>query len=187
VNDGVVPSGNGVAAAVHLELFEITGRETYRRRAEDAFRVFASDLDRYPQSAPTLALALERYHEGPPASLEALAASIVKARVESTSSGFRALLEVKDGWHINANPASSPYLIPTEIRGAREASYPEGKSMTFAFSKEPLSVYHGEVVIPFTGEGPLVLVYQACDDTRCLSPVERQLPAASGQPSGRSH
>jgi uncharacterized protein YyaL (SSP411 family) len=187
VNDGVVPSGNGVAAAVLLELFEITGKEIYRRRAEDAFRVFASDLDRHPQSAPTLALALERYHEGPAASLEALAASIVEARVESTSTGFRALLEVKDGWHINANPASSPYLIPTEIRGAREATYPEGKPMTFAFSKDPLSVYDGEVVIPFTGEGPVVLVYQACDDTRCLSPVEIQLPAARGQPSDRSH
>ncbi|HEY7819307.1 MAG TPA: hypothetical protein VIG29_13870, partial [Vicinamibacteria bacterium] len=175
VNDGVVPSGNGVAAAVLLELFEITGKEIYRRRAEDAFRVFASDLEQYPQGALTLALAVERYHQAPAASLEALAASIVDARVETTSSGFRALLKVKDGWHINANPASSPYLIPTEIRGARDVIYPKGKPMTFAFSKDPLSVYDGEVVIPFTAEGPVVLVYQACDDTRCLSPIESSL------------
>ena len=82
---------------------------------------------------------------------------------------------MKDGWHVNANPASSPYLIPTEIRGAQNVSYPQGKSMTFAFSKDPLSVYDGEVEIPFEAAGPVTLIYQACDDTRCLSPVERPI------------
>ncbi len=47
--------------------------------------------------------------------------------------------------------------------------------MTFAFSKEPLSVYDGEVAIPFEGDGTVMLIYQACDDTRCLSPVESLL------------
>jgi uncharacterized protein YyaL (SSP411 family) len=141
VNDGVIASGNGVAAALLLDLFEITGNDAYRRRAEDVFRAFAADLEKYPEGAPTLALAVERYHEGPAASLEALAASVVSARLETTTSGFRAVLSVKEGWHINTNPASSPYLIPTEVRGARDVSYPPGKSMTFAFSNDPLSVY----------------------------------------------
>jgi hypothetical protein len=66
-------------------------------------------------------------------------------------------------------------LIPTEVRGARDVSYPPGKSMTFAFSNDPLSVYEGEVAISFDAEGPVVLVYQACDATRCLSPVEIEL------------
>jgi hypothetical protein len=70
-------------------------------------------------------------------------------------------------------------LIPTEIQGdVRNVSYPPGKSMTFAFSKDPLSVYDGEVAIGLETEGDateLTLVYQACDDTRCLSPVSRQL------------
>jgi hypothetical protein len=127
----------------------------------------------------TLALAVERYHEGPATSLEALAASVVVARIETTSPGFRVFLVVRGGWHINANPASSPYLIPTEIQGdVRNVSYPPGKSMTFAFSKEPLSVYDGEVEIAFEADGDatdVTLVYQACDDTRCLSPVSREL------------
>jgi uncharacterized protein YyaL (SSP411 family) len=175
VNDGVIASGNGVAASVLLELFEITGKDVYRERAEDTLRAFASDVERYPANAPTLALAVERYHEGSATSLEALAESVVTARVETTPSGLRAVLEVKEGWHVNANPASSPYLIPTEIRGAKSVSYPLGKPMTFAFSKEPLSVYEGEVEIPFDAAGAVTLVYQACDYTRCLSPVERPI------------
>jgi hypothetical protein len=89
------------------------------------------------------------------------------------------LLVVKEGWHINANPASSPYLIPTEIQGeVRNVSYPPGRSMTFAFSKEPLSVYDGEVEFELEADrnaAGVTLVYQACDDTRCLSPVSREL------------
>jgi uncharacterized protein YyaL (SSP411 family) len=179
VHDGPIASGNGIAASVLLELSELTGKATYRERAEDALRAFASDLAQYPQSAMTLALAVERYHEGPATSLEALAASVVEARIETTSPGFRVFLVVRGGWHINANPASSPYLIPTEIQGdVRDVSYPPGKSMTFAFSKEPLAVYDGEVEIAFEADGDatdVTLVYQACDDTRCLSPVSREL------------
>jgi uncharacterized protein YyaL (SSP411 family) len=179
VNDGAIASANGIATSVLLELFELTGKATYRERAEDALRAFAADLEQYPQGAVTLALAVERYHAVPGPSLEGLAASIVDARIETTSPGFRVFLVVKEGWHINANPASSPYLIPTEIQGdVRNVSYPPGKSMTFAFSKEPLSVYDGEVMLE--GEAnqdaaAVTLVYQACDDTRCLSPVSRAL------------
>jgi uncharacterized protein YyaL (SSP411 family) len=179
VHDGAIASGNGTAASVLLELFELTGKATYRERAEDALRAFASDLEQSPRGAMTLALAVERYHEGPATSLESLAASVVVARIETTSPGFRVFLVVKEGWHINANPASSPYLIPTEIQGdVRNVSYPPGKTMTFAFSKEPLSVYDGEVAIELEAErgaAEVTLVYQACDDTRCLSPVSREL------------
>jgi uncharacterized protein len=182
VNDGAVVSGNGIAASVLLTLFELTGKALYRERAEDALRVFASDIERYPQGAMTLALAVERYHESLANPLDALAASLVDARIHAASNplgGFRVFLRVKEGWHINANPASSPYLIPTEIQGSvRNVSYPPGKPMTFAFSEAPLSVYDGEVAIELEierGATELTLVYQACDDTRCLSPVSREL------------
>jgi uncharacterized protein len=182
VNDGAVVSGNGIAASVLLTLFELTGKALYRERAEDALRVFASDIERYPQGAMTLALAVERYHESLANPLDALAASLVDARIDAASNplgGFRVFLRVKEGWHINANPASSPYLIPTEIQGSvRNVSYPPGKPMTFAFSEAPLSVYDGEVAIELEierGATELTLVYQACDDTRCLSPVSREL------------
>jgi uncharacterized protein YyaL (SSP411 family) len=181
-NDGATASGNGIAASVLLELFELTGKDAYRERAASALRAFASDLDRYPEGASTLALAVERYHAGAPAPLDALAASVVDARIEPSSmgsTGFRLTLKVKGGWHINANPASSPYLIPTEVKGAlRNVSYPPGKSRTFAFSDEPLLVYDGELAIEGEWSSPptpLTLVYQPCDETRCLPPVTRVL------------
>jgi hypothetical protein len=182
VNDGAVASGNGIAASVLLTLFELTGKALYRERAEEALRAFASDIERYPQGAMTLAIAVERYHDAPAIPLDALAASVVEAQIDAASNplgGFRVFLRVKEGWHINANPASSPYLIPTEIQGSvRNVSYPPGKPMTFAFSEAPLSVYDGEVAIEVETEGDateLTLVYQACDDTRCLAPVSKEL------------
>ncbi|MGH9389303.1 MAG: thioredoxin domain-containing protein, partial [Vicinamibacteria bacterium] len=48
VNDGAIASGNGIATSMLLELFELTGKTTYRERAEDALRAFASDIEQYP-------------------------------------------------------------------------------------------------------------------------------------------
>ncbi|MGH9336641.1 MAG: thioredoxin domain-containing protein, partial [Vicinamibacteria bacterium] len=143
-NDGAIVSANGVAASVLLELHELTGKAVYRSRAEDAMRAFASDLERYPEAAMTLALAVERYHSDGP--VEAWART--SSGAEASWIGVRVSLRIEEGWHINANPASSPYLIPTEIRGeVRNVVYPRGKSMSFGFSKEPLSVYDGELAL----------------------------------------
>jgi uncharacterized protein YyaL (SSP411 family) len=60
VADSAVPSGNAVAVLDLLTLAERTGREEHRRRAEDALRAFAPDLDREPAAFPTLALAVLR-------------------------------------------------------------------------------------------------------------------------------
>jgi hypothetical protein len=185
VGDGATASGNGIAVVALLELSELTSKPVYRQRAEAAIRSFAAELTRYPDSARTLALAIDRYHREVEPPLETLAMSVVEARAELVpgSQRFRVVLEFASGWHVNANPASSPYLIPTEVRGGvRDVTYPAGKAMTFSFSDRALSVYDGKVSIE--GElGPgvtsLDLVYQACDDTRCLAPVERALELLS--------
>jgi uncharacterized protein YyaL (SSP411 family) len=181
VYDGAILSGNAVAIEALLELSARTGKPAYRESAEAALRAFAPDLEQHPSGAMTLALAIERYHrEAAPQTLDALALSVVEASIEASSRRFSVNLSVKEGWHINANPASSRYLIPTEIRGAvEEVVYPEGVSRTFAFSKEALSVYDGRLAIQ--GElrehaDSVELVYQACDDTRCLAPVSKTLP-----------
>ncbi len=129
VNDGVIASGNGIAASVLLELFELTGKDAYRERAEHALRAVrirdraASSRARRRSLSPSSGTT-----RVPQTSLDALAASVVIARVERTSEGYRAVLTVRDGWHINANPASSPYLIPTEIQGSAERHLPSRAS-----------------------------------------------------------
>ena len=188
--DGATRSGNGVAVLGLLELAERTGQARYRDRAEDALRAFASDVERYPGATRTLALALDDLSPvsqaaGAPAPLpiEELARSVVSATLEPAGRAgvggfrpFRVTLRLAEGWHVNANPASSRFLVPTEVRGeVREVVYPPGTSMKLAFSDEAIAVYSGEVRI--AGElasdaTTVTLIYQACDDTRCLSPVE---------------
>ena len=93
---------------------------------------------------------------------------------------FELRLTIREGWHVNANPPSFKYLIPTEVQGdVRNVRYPEGETFKFSFSDAALSVYSGSISIRGEvdpGVSDLRLVYQACDDTRCLAPVEKAIP-----------
>lgn len=105
-------------------------------------------------------------------------------------------LKIAEGYHINSNPASFSYLIPTEVQlqpnngiSADKPVYPPSLTKTFAFSKEPLAVYEGEISIkiPIRAEtkaskgdsklGARVRV-QPCDDTTCYPPrtIETSIP-----------
>jgi hypothetical protein len=94
---------------------------------------------------------------------------------------FRLTLEIAPGWHLQANPASEPYLVATEVRaekgGIRNITYAEGERFESRYSKQPIAVYSGrtEITGEVSGAGRLVLTYQACDEARCLPPVERIL------------
>jgi hypothetical protein len=95
-------------------------------------------------------------------------------------------LTIRDGWHVNAHPASDPSLVATEVASAtgrlRSLRYPEGEDLKAAFADTPLRVYAGRVVISGEvdtkgGAPPLLrLTYQACDESRCLAPVTREIP-----------
>ena len=98
-------------------------------------------------------------------------------------------LEIDDGWHINANPASDDFLIPTTVSVSPNTSveiisavYPKGKPFNFSFNDQPVSVYEGVLEIQMQLQLKpdvsredafpvnLNLEYQACDDQRCLPP-----------------
>lgn len=98
-------------------------------------------------------------------------------------------LKIASGWHINANPASMDFLIPTTLSLDSDlpiemlsVNYPKGKKLNFEFSQQPLAVYQGEVTIQAklklkagakSGQKGILrlnLKYQACDDQRCLPP-----------------
>lgn len=107
------------------------------------------------------------------------------------------ILVIKDGYHINANPASkyqiATQLTPTQSEGitAGEPAYPASITKTFKFSEQPLAVYEKMAVIhlPLTaaataakGERSLSaqLRFQACDDEVCYAPktVQVQIPVS---------
>ncbi|MEJ2084604.1 MAG: thioredoxin domain-containing protein [Acidobacteriota bacterium] len=189
--DGSVPSGNGVMVLNQIRLTRATGDPDYRLRADRALGSFASEMKRVPAATATLALAAlaaTGSAAGGVDTIERLARDVVTAKIEIAADptqeawrDFRVTLEIRDGWHVNANPASLEFLIPTEVSGkVRQVRYPPGKSIAVRFADAELDVYESQVEIrgqTRASEEPVQLVYQACDDSRCLPPVTVDLAA----------
>ena len=100
-------------------------------------------------------------------------------------------LNISDGWHINANPASSEFLIPTSLTVNADlpievlgVDYPGARPHYLESQGDTLAVYEEEITLqarlhlkPETAEGAngqlrLLIQYQACDAVRCLPPAE---------------
>ncbi|MEK6334785.1 MAG: protein-disulfide reductase DsbD domain-containing protein [Acidobacteriota bacterium] len=99
-------------------------------------------------------------------------------------------LAISSGFHVNANPATFPYLIPTEITPGKidglkvgKPIYPPCAKKQFKFADEPLAVYEGEAQIrlPVSAEKniskgtlslPVDIRVQACDHEQCFPPVQ---------------
>ncbi len=107
------------------------------------------------------------------------------------------VLEIRAPYHVNANPASEEYLIPTELKFERssaftapEVEYPAPIEKAFEFSAgKPLKIYEGQALIKFqlklaatVKPGklniPATLRYQACDDKACYPPQRLKLTLA---------
>jgi uncharacterized protein YyaL (SSP411 family) len=200
VFDGALPASNAVAIDNLLSLFEQTGDRGYLDTARSALASVASLVSQHPEGVKSTAIAARRYWRlsaeipgdepvGP--SFEELASQaerlvqpnfeLSEPRVDGWRK-FALILTIEPGWHINANPASAEFLVPTliEAEGARlqEIVYPPGSEVKMAYGDGPLSIYEGTVEI--TGElhqdaeaARLMLTYQACDENRCLPPITR--------------
>ena len=123
--------------------------------------------------------------------------NVLTARVEPTpvtvARGGKTMVNVKltvqKSYHVNANPPSEEYLIPTQVTlGTAKGMtvgrpvYPKGHIFKFSFSDKPLSVYEGSVTVKVpvavskqarTGTQNLTgtVKYQACNERSCLAPT----------------
>ncbi len=98
-------------------------------------------------------------------------------------------LSIADGYHINANPPTYPYLKATQldiasannITVAGKPVYPPAQSVKFSFDPKPLDVYEGavEIKVPLrasdtAAQGSFSLAgklqVQPCDDQQCYAP-----------------
>ena len=92
-------------------------------------------------------------------------------------------LRIDPGYHINANPASDDYLIPTGVAFAGSVPerivYPPAIPFKPAFADKPIDVYEGTVVVVATfTTGVLdrahdlgfIVTAQACTKVICLPP-----------------
>jgi thioredoxin:protein disulfide reductase len=104
--------------------------------------------------------------------------------------------EIARGFHMNSHHPSDAYLIPTAITAQLPAGfklldtiYPDGHGEKFSFSPDkPLDVYSGSVTIKLriladasaslgANAVPMILRYQACNDSTCLPPVKLPVEA----------
>jgi len=93
-------------------------------------------------------------------------------------------LTMADGWHVNANPASLDFLIPTSIEASADGKtvpvdidWPDGHDSGIDLGDTAILVYSNNTVIPVkldtdTSEPPTLDVrVQACSDKGvCLPP-----------------
>jgi thiol:disulfide interchange protein DsbD len=103
-------------------------------------------------------------------------------------------LKIAEPWHVNANPASEDFLVPTEVAfelpagiTVRGTVYPPGIEKKLEFAEGPLRLYEGVVivgaVIDVATDMALGLstiqatvTYQACDNEKCLLPQTLVVP-----------
>lgn len=104
-------------------------------------------------------------------------------------------LRIDSGFHINANPASDKYLIPTSLNvvGAQpvRVAYPPPAYFKPKFADDRIAVYEGTVVITAVfARGALghlalfgtTVTAQACTDAICFPPAD--LPLRIPKPAG---
>lgn len=106
--------------------------------------------------------------------------------MKENSGDAMVMLNIEQGYHVNANPATYPYLIATEVFADKidglevgKPIYPPAKKQKFDFAEEPLAVYDGQVEIKIplkiarkgTRSLPLQVRVQACDHEKCFPPA----------------
>jgi hypothetical protein len=102
--------------------------------------------------------------------------------------GIKIEVNIKETYHIQANPVNDDFLIPTSLEIKPDKIvipgtpiYPTGKSFKLEGLADNISVYDGKfsITLPIyvrntvqPGEYPIKgkLHYQACDSARCFAP-----------------
>jgi hypothetical protein len=188
LNDHEMPSGTSAAYALLVQL----GRRD-PRFAEAATKVLARVADKIqsdPAAWASLTAYAALYGESAEAKPEGAlnSADYVKATARGASHAdhdeILVTLSIDASYHVNANPASADYLIPTVVTVPSipdaKITYPVGQVFKPRFSPEEISVYEGSIAIKAelpkgklasAASEPLFIKVQACTDQICLPPA----------------
>ena len=193
-----MPRGLTNLALAAMELMDSeSGGQGANPAASDIIQ--ASGTDQKSSNEPLVVLAEQK--DASPKKEE-----LVKARAYLSTDKFSSggtsrvvvLLEIKEGWHINANPPEPDHMIPTKITfksklGTKlsEVIYPKGHGFKFEGEEKDVQVYekevavHGTLTVPEKTGGQsddveISITYQACKDNECLPPKTIKLTASVG-------
>jgi uncharacterized protein YyaL (SSP411 family) len=215
--DNDVPSGTSIAVDLLLRLSAATGDCRYGTAAARVVRRLSGQINDHPEVWPASVVALSLHPlknsdlasassaTNPSSSAQAAgpafhipetadhvrASAAVKAG--PTDDEIVVTLKVDDGYHINANPASFDYLIPTSVAfdhlKPSEIAYPKPVRFKSAFAPDGLNVYEGSVpLIAKFAKGSLAgeknirgtVRAQACNTQICLPPSNLPLSVPGG-------
>jgi uncharacterized protein YyaL (SSP411 family) len=196
LDDHDMPSGTSAAYALLAQL-----GKTEPRYAEAATKTLVRMADKI-QSEPAAWASLTTYTALYGSSMDAnsqavrldSAAHLTAAAKEASHGDHDEIvvtLTIDPSYHVNANPASADYLMPTVVTvpsapGAK-ITYPAGQVFKPKFSPEGILVYEGSVEIRVeTPKGaqasgastPLSVGVQACNLEICLPPATLTVPVS---------
>ena len=207
VDDGdhAAPSGSSAAIELLARMYAATGDQEY---ADAALRVvvhLSGMIQQNPSVWPSAVAAINLYplSDGstPDRDTESAAISVsltglttaahVHAFGTAGDAGDHDEIEVTvvidEGYHVNANPASFDYLIPTSLSvdgvPDLQLEYPGAMLTKPLFAPDGLKVYEGSIVLRgLAPKGTLMkhvpitatLKVQACNDEVCLPPATLQ-------------
>jgi uncharacterized protein YyaL (SSP411 family) len=217
--DSDVPSGTSVAIDLLLRLSAATGGSQYGTAAARVVRHLSGQINDHPEIWPAAVVALNLHPLKTGEFAAASSAIEPSSNAQATEQAFHipetadhvrasaavkagaaddeiiVTLKVDDGYHINANPASFDYLIPTTVDfdhlKPSHIEYPKPVRFKSAFAPDGLDVYEGTVSLNAAFprgsfkelraiEGAVTA--QACNTQICLPPSK--LPVSAYAPGG---
>lgn len=126
---------------------------------------------------------------------QVVTATVEEAKLSAGGAGEAVVrLDMAQGYHVQANPASDKFYVATELRAEPQDGltpgkpvYPTGLQRKLNFAEKPLAVYEGSVLIKLplradaaASKGRHTLRarvrVQPCNDEVCLQPREIDAP-----------
>jgi len=191
VGDQYAPSGTSAAFALLARLGGY--EERFAQAANTTLARMASQIEAAPDRWASLVAHAASASVAPPPLSDSLdSAAHVKAVALRERRGDQDVvvvtLTIDPGYHINANPASLDYLVPTMIIMPRtpgaKVVYPTPKKFKPKFMEEAIDVYEGSMVatidLPKGTSGAefgaaVAVDFQACNVQTCLLPAKVSL------------
>jgi uncharacterized protein YyaL (SSP411 family) len=189
--DDLYPSGSSATIDLLLRLDRSNGATRYADAARGIVDRLGHRLEDTPEAWPALLQALAENDFAPAYSaknpLDTQAVVRVSAVAKSGTDRDEVVitLQIADGYHVNANPASYDYLIATSVAFGELAPtrvlYPEAILFKPSFAPAGLKVYEGKVTLEASfPKGSIgtnrkisaVVSAQACNSEICLPPAQ---------------
>ena len=206
-DDSAMPSPSAVMLHNWVDLYELTGYEAYLDKARSVASAFLSGRSTVvPEFSHMMAgaMRLQAYDTQAtipavrpfvPPNTENIGAVLVQASLmpDAPQPGqeceLRILIDIREGWYINAAEVSRKELIPTQVEVQERSvevvsvNWPKAKKKTVAGEK--LSIYEGNLTVSvrlklsaLMEERPKIramLSFQPCKDGACYKPQNKIL------------